>query len=449
MTRRGLTAKPANDKRIMPPYLDYLRETLPRGWTTDALHIRLIAEHLDAVERGDIDRLAIHMAPRHGKTESVTVRYAPYCMEAVPSENVLLTGYNERFARRLGRKARNVAQSRAGLGRIELDAAKTATDEWATVQGGTLMTRGVGSPPTGTGFRRIIIDDPIRRREDAESEVHREKVWDWFTDDLYTRLEPGGAIILVATLWHEDDICVRAVNSEPGRWTVLKLPAINEAGEALWPERFSVTALNRIRDVMRQNQGERSFQALYQCNPTPREGAFFKVHNLSIVDAVPANLRYCRGWDIGATTDGDSTASVKMGINGDGLFYIVDMTAAQLSTDERDAHIRQTAQLDGAACKQRLPQDPGAAGKSQALAFTRLLAGFAVTVKPVSGDKVTRADPYSSQVNAGNVRLLKGDWNARLIESHRQFPNGKHDDIEDAASDAFNSLNIASEVAIW
>ena len=225
----------------------------------------MIAEHLDAVNRGEIDRLAIHMPPRHGKSETVTVRAPLYDLERDPELNVLVTGYNERFARKFGRKTRNLAIER---GLVASD--KTANDEWATKKGGLYMARGVGSPPTGTGFKRIYIDDPIRRREDAESEIYREKTWDWYTDDLYTRLEPGGAIILTMTLWHEDDLGARAVASEPGKWTVLKLPAISDEGKALWPERYSVGDLNRIRDAIRRRDGERSWEALYQQNQIGR-----------------------------------------------------------------------------------------------------------------------------------------------------------------------------------
>jgi predicted phage terminase large subunit-like protein len=427
-------------------YQEYLEATKPRGWNMDAPHIRMIAHYLDRVENGEIDRLAIHMPPRHSKTESGTVRYAPYCMERDPSENVLITGYNERFARRLGRKARGIARER---GAIALDPEKASSDEWATMQGGVLMSRGVGSPPTGTGFKRIIIDDPIRRREDADSETFREKAWDWYTDDLYTRLEPGGAIIIFSTLWHHDDISARAVASEPGRWTVIKLPALAEEndplerapGEALWPERYDTTALQRIRNVMSQNEGERSFQALFQQNPTPREGSFFKVSQLEIIDTLPANLRFARAWDIGATAGGgDYTCGVKLGSDGRGNYFVADVVRGQWATDERDRIIKQTAILDGQTVRQRLPQDPGAAGKSQAAAFVRLLAGFPVKTAAVSGDKETRADPVSSQVNAGNVKLLKGDWNRDFIEELRQFPQGKHDDQVDPLADAFEEL---------
>jgi hypothetical protein len=242
------------------------------------------------------------------------------------------------------------------------------------VQGGGLVARGVGTPPTGFGFGWIFIDDPIKKREEAESEVYREKVWDWYTDDLYTRLEPGGKIVMTLTRWHHDDVAARALASEPDKWRILKLPALAEEndpigrkeGEALWPERFSREALLRIRHIQTNGQaGAASFEALYQQNPTPREGAFFKVNQLEIIDALPADIRFCRGWDLAGSKNGKRTAGVKVGVDGKGIFYVVDVKKGQWLPDERDLVISQTAALDGKGCPIHLPQDPGQAGVDQ------------------------------------------------------------------------------------
>lgn len=378
----------------------------------------------------------VTMPPRHGKSETITVRWPVRELERHPGDNVLVTGYNERFARRFGRKARNVAKARG----MALDAEKAAADEWATQVGGVFMTRGVGSPPTGVGFRAIVIDDPIRRREDAESVVYREKVWDWYTDDLYTRLEPGGAIVVVMTRWHEDDLAARALESERGRWHVLNLPAISESGAALWPERYPIEALERIRSVMRDSEGERSFEALYQQHPTPREGALFKIAAIGVEDAAPAGLRLVRAWDLAASVDGDFTVGVLMGRDSQGFVHVVDVVRGRWGPGEVERTIRATAERDGVATTIRLPQDPGQAGKAQVSSLTRTLAGFSVRTERVTGDKQTRAFPLAAQVEAGNVRMVRASWNASLLSELRGFPLGAHDDQVDAAADAFNEL---------
>lgn len=436
---------------VAATYLEFLKETLPKGWTTKAPHIQAKAEHLDALLSGQIDRLAIHEPPRHGKTETVTVRLPVRCLREHPSENYLITGYNQRFANRLSRKARTVA-----AGRVRLDPLKTAVDEWATLDGGVVMARGVGSPPTGTGFKGIAMDDPIRRREDAESVVFREKLWDWYTDDLYTRLEPGGWIVLTMTLWHEDDVGARAVASEPGRWTVLKLPAIalpddplgRAVGDALWPERFDVEALTRIREVMLRNEGERSWQALYQQNPTPKEGTLFKVSQIEIINAnsvAISHLNNCLAFDLGATeNDGNWTAGMHMfGPDKDGIYY-GDVFRFRHEPAERNRRMRQEADLRRPRTV-RAPQDPGAAGKESAKTLVKLFAGHNIKTETVSGDKYLRAEPFAAQVNAGNFKLIDSEFARDYIEELRQAPGGTFDDFIDASSDAFNELAGSDE----
>lgn len=435
-------------RRSATRYIDFLPSVAPPNWTFDVPHLRLIAQHLDAVTRGEIDRLAIFMPPRHAKTETVTIRYPVYRLERNPLSRILVTGYNERVAHKFSRKSRNIAKGRISM------TDKTGADEWETTAGGSLVGRGVGTPPTGYGFDLILIDDPIKKREEAESEVYREKIWDWYTDDLYTRLEPGGAVILTLTRWHHDDLAARAIASEPNRWTILRLPALAEEGDplgrhpgqALWPGRFDEESLHRIRTVQSGSGDSYGFESLYQQNPTPREGSFFKIANLGISDAAPADLRQCRGWDLAATSGkGDFSAGVRLGVDGQGIWWITDIRRGQWAPDERDGHLRQVAELDGPAVKIRLAQDPGQAGVDQALRLTRMLAGYSIRSERISGDKATRASGLAAQVNAGNVRLVRGSWNGDFLEELRQFPQGRNDDQVDAAADAFNELTLASQ----
>lgn len=441
----------AKSKAPLPSnYLNYLPLVSPPTWEFTAPHLKLIAEHLDAVKAGQIDRLAIFMPPRHSKTETATVRFPVYLLESDPTKRCLITGYNERVARRFSRKARTIAETR-----IAIAPDKTGVDEWETTAGGGVVARGVGTPPTGFGFDCILIDDPIKKRDEAESEIYRDKVWDWYTDDLYTRLEPGGAIILTLTRWHHDDLAARAIASEPDNWTILKLSALAEehdplgraVGDALWPERFPREALERIRTIQTKADGQYSFESLYQQNPSPREGAFFKVGRMTIEPVAPVALaRLCRGWDLAASAGrGDYTAGVKIGLGKDGRWWVLDVQRGQYATDERNSLLRQTAMTDGRHCKVRLAQDPGQAGLDQVRQLIRLLAGFSVISARVSGSKETRADGLAAQINAGNVSLVEGPWNAAFIEELRQFPSGKHDDQVDAAADAFTQLSLGAD----
>jgi len=427
--------------------LDYLKETLPSGWDSSPKHIRLICEYLDKVEKGEIDRLAIHMPPRHGKTETITVRYSAYCIEKRPQHNVLVTGYNERIARRFSRKARTIVR-----GRKSLNKDNSAQDEWSMPEGGTFMSRGVSSPPTGVGFRTVIIDDAIKSRSEAESEHYRERAWLWYQDDLYTRLEPGGSIIMVCTRWHEDDIAARAVASEPNRWTILNLPAIceeendvlgREIGEALWEDRYSVEDLQRIKGILTTTEGEYSWNALYQQRPSGKEGSFFKPTNIKINNDnfLPKIVRKVRAWDLAASErKGDYTVGFLLGIDSENNVWVMDCVRGQYDSHNRDKTILQTAILDGKETPIIIPQDPGQAGLSQKKYFLRLLSGFAVLSKPVSGSKEVRAAPFSSAVNGEMVNFIKSTWNKVVIEELRSFPSGKNDDCVDALSDGYNFL---------
>ena len=405
-------------------------------------------ERLDAVTRGECKRLMLFLPPRHGKSEMTTVRYPVWRLVQDPTLRVIVGAYNATLASKFSRKARRVGEQV-----LDLAKDRTAVDDWETSQGGGIRAVGVGGGVTGMGADLIIIDDPVKSREEANSEVYREKCWSWYTDDLYTRLEPNGAIILIMTRWHEDDLAGRILASEKGKdWEVIRLPAIAEAddplgreeGQALCPQRFDVEALMDIKGTM----DGYSFEALYQQNPTAKEGAFFKVHRFEYVDVAPVGLRQCRAWDMASTASGgDFTAGVKIGVDKEGVFYVLDVVRGQWSTDERNSIIRHTAEQDGVGCYVRVPQDPGAAGVDASMMFVRLLSGFSVErVKP-TGDKETRADPFSAQVNAGNVRIVRGAWNRAYTEELRAFPAGNKDDQVDASADAFGKLVRPSFVA--
>lgn len=178
-------------------------------------------------------------------------------------------------------------------------------------------------------------------------------------------------------------------------------------------------------------------------------GSFFRRSDFEIVDAAPADLRIVRAWDQAGTEknpkkqsdDPDWTVGFKMGVAPNGVYYCLTMERFRVDASKVDGHIKNTASQDGKAVKVRLAQDPGQAGKSQARAQAKMLTGFIVNTKPVSGDKTVRAKPFASQVQANNVKVVRGSWNEDFFNELEAFPLGAHDDIVDAASDAFDELN--------
>lgn len=388
----------------------------------------------------------LFLPPRHGKTELATIRYPIYRLADDPQMRVIIGAYNQTLANKFSRKARKLARA---VG-VPLSADRKAVEEWETTDGGGFRAAGVGGGITGMGGDLIIIDDPVKSREEAESKTYRDRVYDWYTDDLYTRLEPGGAIILIMTRWHDDDLAGRILaSSDAASWRVVKLPAeaetddpLNRAvGEALNPARYPVTALAKIRTVLGM-----SYYALYQQTPRARDGEFFKRSYFPIVDSGPAFATRVRWWDRAATDGaGNYTAGVLVAITRDGTVFIEDVERGQWSSAKRDEVIRQTAVRDVAQHGQVHtwgPQDPGSAGKDVALAFVRLLSGFAAFTDIESGSKELRAEPFQSQCIAGNVRLVKGAWNATFIDELCAFPTGAYDDQVDAVSNAYNKAAL-------
>lgn len=424
-----------------PNYHDWLVKVSPElHW--DWAWQRIMQDHFDALLRGDLEALMVEAPIRHGKSEGLTIRAPVYAIDRDRSFRFILGCYNQELANRFSRRSRGLAK-RIG---IPLSDERKAMSEWETTHGGGFRAVGVGAGVAGLGGNGIGIDDPIKSREDAESQLIRDKTWDWYNDDLMTRLEPKAWRFLVASPWHEDGLSGRILNSAEGkRWTHLRFPALAEPddlvgrpeGAALCPERFTAEDLLRIKERM----GAYSFAALYQCHPVPREGNMFPEGRVTIVDALPAGLKMVRYWDNAGSVGGSGarTAGVKMGCD-QGRYYVADCASFREEEAERDRRQRVCAELDGKTVTQWLEQEPGSAGKAQKAVFIRFMAPYPAFAEPASGDKVVRAEGWAAQWQAGNVCLLRGDWNKAYIAEHASFPNGRTKDQVDASSGAFHKV---------
>lgn len=445
--KRGLSLPAARPTAASRPALaDWLARIAP-AYNWQWPYLRHVIAQLERVTRGECKRLMLFLPPRHGKSELATVRYPVYRLAYAPTQRVIIGAYNQTLANTFSRKARKVAEQ---IG-LPLSQERHAAEQWETTAGGGLLAVGVGAGVTGHGADLIVIDDPVKSREEAESEAYRARVWDWYTNDLYTRLQPGGAIVLIMTRWHGDDLAGRILRSQSAPdWTVVSLPAEAESGdalgraegEALNPDRFPLSELAGIKSVL-----GRSYYALYQQSPRPREGGMFKEHWLPLVDAVPAVAHRVRWWDKAATeADGDYTAGVLVA-QADGIFYVEDVVRGQWASGERDKIIRLTAEKDKAQhgdVRYWSEQEPGSGGKDQAAAFVRLLVGYSARTEPSTGSKEVRADPLAAQAQAGNVKVKRAAWTSAFIAEMLDFPSGVHDDQVDAVAGAFNKCVTGS-----
>ncbi len=419
-------------------------------------HHKAICDALMRVYRGECKRLIINIPPRYSKTEIAVVNFIAWALGQVPDAEFIHTSYSARLAANNAWQARELVQSpayREVFPAVVLRNDSQAKDEWRTTAGGCVYAVGAGGAITGYGAGKhrpgfggaIIVDDP-HKADEARSDVVREGVIEWFQNTLESRKNaPDTPIILIMQRLHERDLAGWLLAGGNGeKWEHVCLPALQDDGTALWPEKHGIDDLRRM-----QQSSPYTFAGQYQQRPAPLEGGIFKPDMLEVVDAIPAgDIKWVRGWDLASLDDdGDYTVGGRLGKMPDGRFVIADIVRDQWGPDKRDAAMKTTASRDGKAVRISLPQDPGQAGKSQVLYLTRMLTGYPVKSSPESGDKVTRAEPLASQVNVGNVLMLRGPWNHPLINEMRMFPNGTNDDQVDALSRAFSELIAPAEPA--
>lgn len=288
-----------------------------------APHHRLICERLEAVERGECKRLMVFMPPRHGKSELVSKRFPAWYLGRNPSSQFISASYGSDLASDFGRDVRNIVGSRefrALFPTIGLAADSSAKNRWHTNHNGSYVAAGVGTAITGRGADILNIDDPVKDRAEAESEVTRKTVLDWYRSTAYTRLMPGGSVVLTMTRWHEEDLAgtlLEEARNGGDQWDVLCLPAFADAAEdplgrrgndPLWADRYDTEALNGIRTAI----GEREFGALYQQNPRPAGTSYFDIENV-LVDGKPVDPPFVCD-SVFATLD----TAVKTGSKNDG-----------------------------------------------------------------------------------------------------------------------------------
>ncbi len=424
-------------------------------------HCQVLADVLQRVADGDLRRVMVFMPPRHGKSELVSRLFSAYYLYRHPDQFVGISSYAADLAYTFSRNARDNF-TRAG-GNLRDDAA--AVKYWLTNEGGGLFANGVGGPLNGMGFSLGIIDDPIKNAEEAASETIRAKHEDWYGSTFYTRQAPSCAVVVVQTRWNEADLSgyiLSLENEEPENWHIVSMPAIAEdeqpdfpvscsiepddrlPGTALNPERYPLERLNTIASKI----GEYFFSALYQQRPSPKSGNFFKREWFKPAPVAPLYSDRVRYWDTSGADEnkGDYTVGTLIARDTAGRYYVEDVQRFQHTANERNKRIVATAEADRATYGTLateptiyVEQPPGL-GKESTDNIIRDLAGFVVYADPVRKDKITRAEPFKAQAQAGNVFVVTADWNRAWFAELESFPNGKHDDQVDSAAGAFNRI---------
>ena len=405
--------------------------------------------------------------PRHGKSSFCSEYFPPWYLGWFPDDRVILSSYEATFAASWGRKARAVVEEHGHLLGIGLSKESSAVSEWelARPHRGGMVTAGVGGAITGRGANCLIIDDPVRNAQDANSPTYRETAWDWYRSTAKTRLEPDAIEILIMTRWHEDDLGGRLLfemRNGGEEWEVLELPAIatgtdwRPEGEALWPERYPLEVLEERRRTM----GSYWFSAMFQQRPQPAGGGLFKKVSFRYFEGARTEgteyiLRHPGGrkvwqkhhcWrfttvDLAASvrTSADYTVMSTWAVTPDTEMLLVDRIRERLE-GPGIVPMMQTVQMTS---------DPGyqaveATGFQLSIVQDALKAGLPIRPLQAKGDKWARAQPAAARVEGGMVYFpADAPWLQEWEDELVVFPAGAHDDQVDTLS--YAAIEVARQ----
>lgn len=398
-------------------------------------------QELELVESGQVPRLMILCPPGSAKSTYASVLFPPWFMGRNPESSVLGVSNTTDLAERFSRRVRNIVSSPEfnrtfGFG-VSEDSA--AAGSWETTKGGEFFAAGMGSAIAGRRADLGLIDDPIKTRQEADSERVRQTQWDWYINDFLTRLKPGGRQILIQTRWHEDDLGGRILERESNKWRVIKLPMLaipndplgRAVGERLWPEWFTQEMIDTAK------LDTRAWNALYQQEPVPDEGDYFKRDNFSEYELPPTGLHVYGASDYAVTEgSGDFTEHGIFGIDMNGNPYVLDwwrgQTASNVWIESQCDLIRTWKPLVwfGEAGPIRRAIEPFLVKRmTERNAFCRL------EWLPSIHDKEIRARSIQALASIKTIAWPKrSPWRADVEKQLLQFPAGKYDDAVDVFS---------------
>ena len=450
-------------RRTMGDFVLYVDDNYRMNW-----HHRLLCDYLDKLACKEIRRLMVFMPPRHGKSELVSRKFPAYLLGRNPDTSIISCSYSADLASRMNRDVQRLIDSEKYsllfpeshlFGKNIRSTAKGSflrnSDIFEIVNHrGTYRSSGVGGGITGMGGEYIIIDDPVKNREDADSATMREKVYDWYTSTLYTRLEKDGCILLTLTRWHEDDLAgklLKAAQEGADQWTILELPAVCEyppkpydvrqEGEALWKWKYDEEALEKMKVTV----GSRDWAALYQQHPTPGEGGTFKREWWNYYKVLPDGLYdFVQSWDC-TFKDAQSSDYVvgQVWARKGSSRYLLDQVRGRMSFTETLRAIRSLSAKWPQAIR-KLVEDK-ANGTAVIDVLRKEIPGL-IPVEP-EGGKIVRANAVTAVAEAGNIYLPDpsiAPWVHDFVEEHAVFPNGANDDQVDAQTQANTYYNSSS-----
>lgn len=445
-------------------------------------HLDLLDETLMKVSAGEIKRLIVTMPPRHGKSERVSKKFPAWHLLTHPEDEMIVASYSIDLSRGFTRIAKDTFSYHAPALGVALDKNRQSAEDWG-IDGhrGGCVAAGVGGGITGKGARIAIIDDPIKNSEEANSEVIRDKVWEWYQSTFLTRLTPDGRVIVVMTRWHEDDLVGRLLQKEKDeiregdhegeQWTVINFPAIAEdsdilgrrEGEPLWPEYgFDLVTLDRRKAEV----GSYVFNSLYQQRPSSATGSLFKrenfryyreerIHNTDYF-VLGDGKRYekAKCWSFQTVDTANSVKTINdyfvvstIYVTPGNDILIYDVYRTHIEGPEQKGLLKNMLQRFN-------PRFQAIEDKTFGTNLIQECVREGMTIRPikVDKDKVTRSQPMSARYEVGKVyHKQNAIWVEDLEAELMSFPRGAHDDQVDTLSMAGEIVHSikAAEVAAW
>lgn len=417
-----------------------------RGSWQRVAHLDHLNSMLVEMVSGGPDRVSVAMPPRHGKSVLCSWYFPAWYLIRHPERRVMLVSYEADFAASWGRRVRDTLIEHGQPFGVQVSPDSKAASRFDLTAGGGMVTAGIGGPITGKGGDLIIIDDPVKNYEEAVSPLVSQRNWDWYQTTLRTRLEPGAVVLVVMTRWSEIDLAGKLTESDE-RWHDLRLPALAEdndplgrkVGEALWPNRFDETELDRTRTALSPSH----WSALYQGRPTPLDGDVFKREwftswwyddGVITTDAGPAQggVKVFITVDLAISTQqtADPTVMAVWGIDNARRLYLLALERKRIPAPSQ-------ARLIERLNREWSPYTILVEDVAYQRAFIQHAAAKGLPVKGVKpdGNKLARSVAASDMMQRGHIAFpMAAPWLETLYGELLAFPNGRHDDIVDVIS---------------
>jgi len=390
--------------------------------------------------------LMVSMPPRHGKSMTISETLPSYFCAREPNAKVIMTAYSIDLANNFARSNANKLKVHDIFGVT----VESNNQNFTRLSNGSVIRKaGILGGITGFGANLLIIDDPIKTAEEANSETTREKIWQEWVSSLSTRIEPPAIVIVIMTRWHEDDLIGRLLNPEHGNpypWDIVNLPLEAEEhdllgraiGVPLWPDRYGYDFIEE------RKQYPRDFNALYQGRPTAAEGNLIKREwfenpgnwYIKTQDKISEMVSVCLSVD---ATFKDTAKSDKVAIHVWGKigidFYLIDVMTGRydfLTTLQAIRTMRQRYNIGFIFIEDK------ANGSAIINTLSREITGI-VPVNPLGG-KESRVQSVLPYLAGGNVKVPREEFTGHVLEEWYAFPNGANDDNVDAMTQAISQM---------